>query len=291
MNTKEIIKKFIPPILLEAKAVLFPYKPANQPHDFSDLAQKNKHFKNIHSGETVYILASGPSIQRQDLKPLANKTTIAVSHFHLHKDIEIINPNYHVLAPQHPPFEFNDSSKYFKDFHNAYKKHNTKVFLGLTNYVYNYLELLKKFPELYYPHQYYIDYSRSPQLDETNLYDQSVWDLAKKPFGIRTVLYSAIQMAIYMGFKKIILLGCDHDYLNDIARTTNHHFYEEEKGISDKNHLDAFTKERWFLEYYMRWKQYRLINEFANSQGIKIYNATPGGMLDVFELKKYEETL
>lgn len=282
MAIKSIIKKIIPPIVLDIKRFVF-NKPKLVESSFNNLTYSNSQFKNKHKGERVFILASGPSIQTQDLKPLNKENCIAVSHFHLHKDIQIINPRYHILAPQHAPFNFDDSSKYFKDFKKAYNKENTHIFLGITNYKYNYLELLKTHPELILPDINYIDYSKSAQLDEDNVYDDLIWDISKNPFGLRTVIYGAIQLAAYMGFKEIYLLGCDHDYLNDISRTTNHHFYEEEKGISDKNHLEQFTRERWFLEYYMRWKQYRLMKEYAETKGFKIYNATNGGMLDVFE--------
>lgn len=290
MEAKTLVKEFIPPIILTIKRKIFNPVKERKP-GFQKLAKENTKFKNLHKGERVFILATGPSIKTQNLKPLKNEYCIAVSHFHLHDDIKIINPLYHVLAPQHPPFTFKDSSKYFKDFHNAYDHQNTTIFLGLTNYKYNYLNLLSQYPELSYPRLKYLDYSASRQIDENNFSDDSIWDISKTPFTIRTIIYSAIQVAAYMGFSEIFLIGCDHDYLQDISRTTNHHFYKEEKGISDKEHLEQFTRERWFFEYYMRWKQYRLMNEYAQSKGIKIFNATNGGMLDVFERVNLKDIL
>ena len=75
----------------------------------------------------------------------------------------------------------------------------------------------------------------------------------------------------------------------DIKRITNHHFYEESQGISDVEHLRQFTSEKWFEEYYFRWKQYRLMKEYLNHKGVFIYNATRGGMLDVFPRVVYED--
>jgi len=62
--------------------------------------------KDKHLGERCFILATGPSIQEQDLTVLEGELCIAVSHFFLHKDIKRISPRYHVLAPYHPPFSF-----------------------------------------------------------------------------------------------------------------------------------------------------------------------------------------
>jgi hypothetical protein len=297
MKIKELIKSLIPPLVLIIKNKTFPAKvvvsTASKPLEsgFEELCKNNEKFRNKHFGERVFILASGPSIKTQNLKPLENETCIAVSHFHLHEDIHTINPRYHVLAPQHPPFNFNDSSKYFRDFIKAYPDNQTSIFLGINHYKYNYLQLLKEHPELKRPIFYYLDYSAGMQLDEQNHLLDDSWDITKSPFAMRTVIYGAIQLAIFMGFKQIILLGCDHDYLNDINRTTNHHFYQEEKGISDKSHLEQFTREKWFFEYYMRWKDYRLMNEYAASKGVKIINATNGGLLDVFERRELTQLI
>ena len=119
-------------------------------------------------------------------------------------------------------------------------------------------------------------------MDESNFLDEGKWDITKPLFDINTVVFSAIQVALYMGVKEIYLIGCDHDYLQDIKRVTNHHFYPEEAGISDRENLSAFDSEKWFGEYYYRWMRYRLMREYASRKGCTIFNATKGGMLDVF---------
>jgi uncharacterized iron-regulated protein len=41
----------------------------------------------------------------------------------------------------------------------------------------------------------------------------------------------------------------------------------------------------------MRWKDYRLMNEYAASKGVKIINATNGGLLDVFERRELTQLI
>ncbi len=250
----------------------------------------NVSLKGRHKGARCFILATGPSIQEQDLSILEGELCIAVSHFFLHKDIQKISPRYHVLAPYHPPFSFADLYKVFSGFDETYKEDVTYVF-GHIPYefsVYNFLQKYKKFKK---DNVYFIDYSESKALDEENHLLPSMWDLAKSPFQIRTVIYTAIQLAAYLGCNEIYLLGCDHDYLLDTNRVTNHHFYAEEKGVSDAEHLSAFTTERWFEEYYFRWKQYRLMCEYLNGSGCDIYNSTHGGMLDVFPRRRLSDVV
>lgn len=256
--------------------------------DIAHLVQRNSELKDRHKGERCFILATGPSVKNQDLTVLQGELCIAVSHFFLHKDIRTIAPRYHVLAPYHPPFTFKEIKKVFDGFNEFYSDDMIYLF-GHNPYEFSVFKFLQNNPAYARKNAYFVNYTRCCQLDDNNYMNPEVWDIAKDPFQIRTVIYTAIQAAIYMGCKEIYLVGCDHDYLSDMKRVTNHHFYREEAGVSDAEHLSAFTSERWFGEYYFRWKQYRLIREYVEGCGCKIVNATKGGMLDVFPRIALEE--
>jgi hypothetical protein len=106
---------------------------------------------------------------------------------------------------------------------------------------------------------------------------------------MRSVVYGAVQLAAYMGFTEIYLIGCDHNYLQELGQNAVH-FYEEKKGNDkDAQHLEAFSTEKWFFEYYSRWRDYRLMATYLEQRGTQIYNATNGGMLDVFPRKSLNE--
>lgn len=252
------------------------------------IVEKNSRFRNSHLGERCFILATGPSIKEQDLTVLKGELCIAVSHFFLHKDLDVVSPKYHVLAPYHPPFGFDDIRTVFAGM-KKYYKNKPMVFCGHRPYEYSIYNFLQKHPEYKDENNFFLDYSLSSILDEENYNKEECWDICKKPFEIRSVIYSAIQVAFYMGCKEIYLLGCDHDYLNDTQRVSNHHFYREEDGTSDVANLSAFTTERWFGEYHTRWRDYRLINTYLTQKGCSIFNATKGGMLDVFPRVDFTE--
>lgn len=251
------------------------------PSDILISAKTNAKFKDKHKGERCFILATGPSIKTQDLSLLQHETCIGVSQFFFHEQIDTIRPEYHVLAPFHAPFKFDACRKIFEGLKHAYSW-PVDCFLGYFPYEYSTYDFLQANNELTPQNTHYINYTGADQLDEKNVNSPLRWDICQIPFSARTVVYSAVQVATYMGFQEIYLLGCDHDYLKDIKRVENHHFYAEEKGISDKENLSAFDQERWFYEYYMRWMQYRLMKQHCNSLGIEIFNATPATMLDVF---------
>lgn len=83
-----------------------------------------------------------------------------------------------------------------------------------------------------------------------------------------TVTYVCIQLAVYMGFSEIYLLGVDCNYV--IGSKNNHFVVEEEEDHKDHRE-DSMIK------------AYEYAKKYADAHGIKIYNATRGGMLEVFE--------
>lgn len=250
-------------------------------------------FKGRYIRKRCYILATGPSIEKQDLTILRGQHCIAVSMFHLHRDIKLLKPIWHVLAPTHAPFKYELPEKFFSSAFSAYSDlDDINFLLGSVTYEYSYHNYLTKEPNKFLSRFndfiHFVDFDNCPTLGEREFMNEEVWDLEKRPFKPRTVIYTAIQLAYFLGFNEIVLVGCDHDYLNDINRVENHHFYEESKGVSDKEHLGLFDRERWFFEYYSRWRDFRLMRTFLMSKGVRVFNATEGGMLDVFERRNLE---
>lgn len=253
----------------------------------------NVKFLNNHKGERCFILATGPSIAKQNLLGLRNETCIAVGDFYLHPDAKVINPEYQVIAPMHQPFD----DKLVLTIMDGYKKQyseNTTYFFGYSPYESSYNAVFNRNPLSRPKKEFYINYSGSRFLEEDTYKSKKMWDICGTPFSCMTVVFSAIQIALYMGFDKIYLLGCDHDYLERklIGKGfDNHHFYKDkEDGIEGiVKFLDDFSLEQWFYQYYYRWKQYRLMKQYAQEKGQVILNATHGGMLDVFDRVKFED--
>lgn len=249
---------------------------------------RNKKFHNIHQGQRCFLLGSGPSINKQDLRPLKNEICFSMSLFFLHKDIKEIAPRYHVDAPNHPPYGFEVIQRVFKGFEKSYTERTT-YFFGHTPYKYAVFNFLEQNPQFKKDNIYYLNYCYAQTLDETNYKNPQVWDICQPLFSVRSVLYCAIQVAVYMGFQQIYLLGCDHDSLLDFNRGKTAHFYKDEEGIDDSSLW--LSREEFFRVYYLRWKQYRLMQEYLTTRGCYIYNATEGGLLDVFPRVTLAEVL
>ena len=265
----------------------------NLPPELRQIFSHNKKFHNIHEGKRCFILATGPSINKQDLRPLKNEICIAVSAFYLHKDIKEISPLYHVEAPNHEPLQMEVPKLYFEGYRKYYSE-KTTIFLGHTSYEYSYFNFLQQNPEFMKDNIHFLNYTASPALDEHNYKNPDLWDITKPLFRARTVVYCAIQLAIYMGFKEIYLLGCDFDYLSNLSQGRTMHFYPlGDDNLDDFNlwKLNKVTTETFLFEYYVHWKQYRLMQQYLHSRECYIYNSTEGGLLDVFPRVSLEDAL
>jgi hypothetical protein len=245
-------------------------------------------FKNVHKGERCFIIATGPSIKTQDLTPLTNEVCFGVSFFHLHEAYSKIQPKYHVLAPNHAPFDF-ELIKRYTDSLNERCEQPMDIFWGVNGYEFsaqNYFQQHQLNPNL---RLHPIDYSSAARMDEYNYSNEDIWSYRSGPFTMRTVVYGAIQLAAYMGFSEIYLVGCDHNYLQELDKGGAHFYNEKDGNEKDAQHLEAISTEKWFFEYYSRWRDYRLMSTYLEGSGTQIYNATNGGMLDVFPRKSLNE--
>ena len=95
----------------------------------------------------------------------------------------------------------------------------------------------------------------------------------------------ALSAAIYMGCNPIYLVGFDHDYLAN--RGKDRHFYHGSTvSIDNKQVLtlgDRIPYDDEMLSNFYLWQNYKYLLNIANKKGIKVFNATNGGYLDVFE--------
>lgn len=104
-----------------------------------------------------------------------------------------------------------------------------------------------------------------------------------------TVTYVAMQLAFFMGFKRIYLIGVDHYF----QQTGNPNELQTMKA-NDPNHFDPnyFKGQSWQLadleqsEFY-----YRIARRYASAKNLEIYNATHGGHLEVFNRIPFQDSL
>lgn len=217
-------------------------------------------YKNLHTGKRCFIVATGPSLTMQDLNTLWSNKEICISMNRIWYAFDETNwrPDYYVVSD--PNFFVQDSD--------VFKKLKVKQKFMADSYPL-YWEGKHDEEELRFHAQVeYID----------NLPKFST-DFARKSYNGSTVTYHCIQLAVYMGFKEIYLLGVD--------ATTSKEFFDENSHFT-KKYLERSTT---LLRNYSERAccAYQAAKNYADGNGIKIFNATRGGELEIFERVNFDD--
>jgi len=105
-----------------------------------------------------------------------------------------------------------------------------------------------------------------------------------------TVMFPMLTLAIYMGFSEIYLLGVDNTqppgvHTSDFLDLKNHFYEEDPDELKERRSiLRPYGYDDNWNEYFERVnRHYQVARDYAEVHGIKIYNATRGGKLEIFE--------
>jgi len=230
---------------------------------YRHLLKVNNDWNGYYSGEDVFIIGNGPSLADIDFAFIKGKKVIVMNCFEKFtwkNELEIVA---HCIGEPY------DSISWSEDvFCNSIMGTNSRSYwFHFTSY--------KKIPintddkKLYYVF---------PIL-EPGLWGRKSVSLNKPTLGYQTTAQLAIQVAIFMGFKKIFLIGFDHDWL--ASPKFSRHFYSNEKDDIDKlgrwRYLDIIN----FMQ--RMWRIYYTLKNSAERSGTQVINKTRGGFLDVFD--------
>ena len=241
---------------------------------YSTLLKKNVILKNsVGNVQRCFILATGPSIQNQDISFLQNEYCISVSNFFVHPLFSHIRPAFHIFAGWHPPITHEQMRSWWEDAAKHFiKNERIKVFLNASD------KIIEEKSDVFKNQQvhYYYGGGRFPV------------DFTRQIPEIQTVVHIAIYLAIYIGIKEIYLLGCDHNWLLHYGKSM--HFYAEEQHAFTRNNYSEWSEVKdigdEFKTYANLWDIYRRIRIEATQNNVSIYNATPGSLLDIFPRKE-----
>lgn len=244
------------------------------PADYQEILERNRRFKGIHKKNRLFVLCSGPSIQKMDLTVLKNEITMAVHSFYLHKDISVIQPAYYCNAQ----WEYNEKTT--EKVAEAYLK-DLKKTVGKSQYFFSIheKEIIDRI-QVFTPEEiHYYCYGKV-----SSLYEEV--DLCRGIMPVHSVPVICIQLAIYMGFKEIYLLGTEHDFL---ATKKYAYFYDRKQSVTGNTDITTDADSNLTMHFsdaladaYALWENYKVVKRIAEKNDIRIYNATLGGALDLF---------
>lgn len=237
----------------------------------------NRVFQNAHQGERGFILATGTSIKDQDLMPLRHETCIALNKFYLHKDYAAIKPRYHLInaSPSHPMIGHELGLRWFREMEER-----------LTGDVLFFNYPARRFIQ---EHGFFrnrrVHYLREG--DSQRGFRKQEIDAARPLSPVHGAGPKTIQLALYLGFREIYLLGLDSDHLIRFASQVPTHFYEPTESVLGRSGLSEWDYLFWRNRQLVVWKDYELLKQLAEARGVRICNAAPGGHLETFERADY----
>lgn len=214
-------------------------------------------FKNIHEGKRCFIIGTGPSLNKTNLGLLKNEICFGVNTLYRGLESFGINPQYWAIG---------DDTIIQKHSRNILQNIETTLFSCSPGG--NRLKKKDgdKCKEVY----------NMPLLGHMTSNDAFSSDVSKGTFNGRTVIIDVcLQVAYYMGFSKVYLVGCDSDY------SGIHRF----DGLtSDVPNTPAIQGDFSFI-----FNAYEICKKNYESNGREIINCTVGGKLETFKRQNLED--
>jgi len=218
------------------------------------------------SNDFCIICGNGPSLNDFDFNSVKGKPIFTVNYFFNGNHKINIEPTYHVVIDN--AFTKSDlpnlGLNYIID---SYKSNlNTKFILrfDMLSKIKNFDSLLSRAYFLNYKNIQYKDYLR---INMTEVMTAS-----------QNVILMCLQIALFMGFKKIFLIGCENNFFSNYS-----HFYSSEN-------LN-FKPSSWEgLNYIdLAFKHYDAIRKYSDKKNVDIINITPQSYINSFKHMTLQE--
>lgn len=205
-------------------------------------------FANLHVGRRCFIAGNGPSLAKCDLTRLQDEWFFAVNRGYLAYELGLPKIPYLVVSD---PQTYN---RYAQEIRGAYASVRFYRADVVACRAYRYAVNVEAVIEL--------PFHRSPCMDEGYF----ALDVRRGVYrGHTVVLDVAVQLAFYMGFCEVYLIGCDYDYQGQ-----NTHFYGT--GGYEASRRNDMPMEKVF-------KAFRTARLVFETNGRVLANATKGGAL------------
>lgn len=244
----------------------------------SGLQKKNendlllKSYRNKHAGERCFLIGNGPSLTMKDLEKVQNETTFSCNLVYKIFENTSWRPVYHCITD-------NIFSKTIAD--ELVQKITVPLFMNhVAKDALKYKKHNRKTPEII-----------------------SVQSIAQDPYYVKgnplnyyvsskaTVMSFMIELAIYMGFKEIYLLGvdCSNGFVGKNTHFIEDYENEDMMRIEHKRAKNQMKGKHMTLEELGKYRTdramfaYSQLRKYADAHGVKVYNATRGGYLEEFE--------
>lgn len=226
--------------------------------------------KNNHNGQRAFIIGNGPSLTIGDLDLIKDEISFATNEIYGAFSFTDWRPTYYII---HDRVGSKMNFKTKSEFEWMLKNCKDIICSNLTS-------KYEEYGEGHYSNLLFYKALLHKDGKSSEIYSFSE-DITKGIVDAAgTSVYVMYQLAVYMGIKEIYLLGMDCSFekeyvdgevVEDKSKKNHADFIREIDGLEDIYNINGIVK------------CHRSADAYAISHDIKIYNATRGGELEVFE--------
>lgn len=214
--------------------------------------QKLMRLKGVHQGQRCFIVATGPSLTLEDVDRLQNEWTFSLNSCIRFFDKTKWRPDYYLCFDPQVYLSLKDqiqSAELKTIFYNSF---------SIPRFCREAIPCIVDSSNVTYANSKYG--LRRPKPAKVSM------DAARVIYEGTSTVFSAIQLAIYMGFTEIYLLGCDCNYQKQKHASIASYEFDTPPSTGEKMIRD-----------------YEDLNQAIKGTNVNVFNATRGGMLEVFE--------
>jgi hypothetical protein len=252
-----------------------------------------EHFKNIHSGERCFIMGNGPSLNKMDLNKLEGETVFGCNNIFLLFDKIAWRPTYYACVDSRVlPDRADDIDRMLMETPSITAFFPAEIVEHAEENRFPTRTIIPPMEGRYYFRERANSLNNLPY----SMFSIDVDDHIVQPY---TVVITLIQIAAYMGFSEIYLIGCDTNYSvpEDALKegTTadgRHGLALTSTSDNDSNHFDPTyfgAGRKWHDPQTDKMiMQHGYAREACELLGADVYNATVGGMLEVYLRRDFD---
>lgn len=215
--------------------------------------KKISHLKDSHKGEVCFIVGNGPSLTLEDLELIKDYDSFACNRIYKIYNNTEWRPKYYVSQ------DLGILDEVQKDL-DIIMENSDIVFLNSSK------KSLRHDKTCYF----YLngDYCNE-NVKFSDRCDKVIYEGC-------TVVYTCIQLAAYMGYSQIYIIGVDHSY--NFTTDENNNVID-----SDNNYMKGLEGKLCFAPRMdISTLAFRKAREYCDNNKVNVYNATRGGKLEEF---------
>lgn len=251
--------------ILNLGSILISIKRWPQYISMRKMRRKNLNIRIKRKSDRCYILGLGPSLKNVDFTKISGDV-IVVNRFYKFAEEEKlpIKPTFYCIMDD---AFYNEEA--IDDMQEAFEKYPDSSFVLNAKYHKAVMSLRKDIENSFYICMWGKQINKNSRIDFTKLVPVA-----------NNVLNTAILLAIYAGYKEVVLLGAD---FNSFASTKRNHCYTDD--VANREFDLGFE----LYCYSFVAEDHRHIEIYSQNNNIKIYNATEGSLIDAYEKISFGE--